>query len=66
MNFRSILFGSVASAFFFSSCGDGKAPAENAASADSAAPVLAAPSLSDVAASPEFVGASLKISSVKA
>jgi len=67
MNFRSLLFGSVASAFFFSSCGDGKAPAENAASADSVvAPVLVAPTLSDVPASPEFADASLKISSVKA
>lgn len=67
MNFRFILFYSVASALFFSSCEDGKAPAGEATSADSTvAPTLAVPTLSDVPASPEFPGASLKISSIKA
>ncbi len=67
MNFRSILFGSLSAALFFTSCGDGKAPESNTASADSAStPAPAAPQLSSVPASPEFEGASLKISSVKA
>ncbi|MBX2907369.1 MAG: hypothetical protein KF744_15090 [Taibaiella sp.] len=67
MNFRSVLFASMASALFLTSCGDGKAPETPETVTDSAsatAPV--APQLSDVAASPEFEGASLKISSVKA
>lgn len=67
MNFRSVLFASLASAAFFTSCGDGKAPETSETVTDSAsAPVAMTPQLSDVATSPEFGGASLKISSVKA
>lgn len=67
MNFRSVLFGSLTSALLFSSCGDGTSPGAESSSADStAAPVLVAPQLSDVPASPEFAGATLKVASVKA
>lgn len=67
MHIRSFLAIPLISSLFLVSCGGNEKAAESdTAKADSAAaPVLAAPTLSAVPASPEFPGASLKISSVK-
>lgn len=68
MNVRSLLISAAGSAIMLASCGGGeKAPENGAAQADTvAAPVLRTPELAAVPTSPEFAGASLKISGVKA